>query len=190
MITATVDQLARAERFLGAIPGAAERALARAMNAAIKAAAEEAVVRVRDRYNTAERDVRSRLDVLSAKPSNLTATLLARSPSLPLHYFPHSPKKGGTGGKGRPALVVEVLRGQTKNVPGAFIAKLGTKSRIVTRTGQKTSSGKSGLKVLFSVPIPEQVGVVPVRLAVEERAVEMLDEHLTREIDRELERVA
>lgn len=190
MITATVDQLARAEKFLGAIPGAAERALSRAMNAAIKSAAEEAVVKIRDRYNTAEKDVRSRLDLQSAKPSALTATLLARSPSLPLHYFTHAPTRPGTGGRGKPRLVVEVLRGEPKTMASAFIAKLGIKPRIVVRTGKKTASGKSELKVLFSVPIPEQLGVAPVRLAVEERAMEMLDEKLGVEIDRELGRAA
>lgn len=186
MITATVDQLARAERYLGAIPGAAQRALSRAMNAAIKAAADEAVVSIHDRYTTAEKDVRARLELQASKPSALTATLLARSPALPLHYFPHTPKKPGTGGRGKPRLVVEVLRGQPKTMASAFIAKLGVKPRIVVRTGEKTASGKDALKVLFSVPVPEQLGVAPVRLAVEERAMDMLDEKLGAEIDREL----
>ncbi len=187
MITATTDQLAHAQRFLGAIPGAAERAMAKAMNAAIKGARLEALDKIADRYEVDGADVRARLTTQLARVSSLSAVLKAKSPGLPLTYFPHDPDQPGTGGRGKPPLSATVLRGQTKPVRGAFVAKLGTKARVVERLGHKTSTGKDALRVIPSVPIAVMLGVQNVALAVEERALQLLDENLSREIDRELE---
>lgn len=186
MITATTDQLERARRFLAGIPGAAERAMKAALNEAIRRARVEALERIEERYEVAGADVKARLSLQLARPSSLSATLRAKSPSLPLSYFPHAPSKPGTGGPGKPTLSTTVLRGNTKDVGGAFVAQLGVKPRIVTRTGRKTSSGKDELRVLYSVPIAEMLGVPNVALAVEARALEVLDEALSAEIDREL----
>ncbi len=183
---ATTDQLDRAQRFLGAIPGAAERALAKAMNAAIRGAREEALEKIGERYEVDGADVKARLSLQLARPGALSSTLKARSPSLGLHYFPHAPSAPGTGGPGRPQLSATVLRGAPKNVAGAFVARLGVKPRIAVRTGAKTASGKDALRVLYGVPIAEMLGVPSVRLAVEARAVELLDAKLGAEIDREL----
>ncbi len=180
----------RAERFLSSIPGAAERAMTRALNAAIKGAEVEALEKIESRYEVRGADVKARLTLQLARPTSLSAKLGAKSPSLPLSYFPHTPNQPGTGGRGRPALSVSVLRGQSKDVRGGFVAKLGTKSRIAIRTGQKTRTGKDALKVLFSVPIAEMLGVPNVRLAVEARAAELLDAKLGPEIDRELGRAS
>lgn len=178
----------RAQKYLAGIPGAAERAMARAMSAAIKGAEAEALERIEARYEVNTADVKARLSLMLARPSSLSAKLSAKSPSLPLSYFPHSPSRPGTGGRGRPSLTATVLRGSPKTVGGAFVAKLGTKSRIAMRTGAKTATGKDAMRVLFSVPIAEMLGVASVRVAVEARAVELLDEKLGAEIDRELEK--
>lgn len=187
MITAATDQLERAERFLGTIPGAATRALSRALNVSIRDARREALAKITARYEVNEADVEARLSIILARPSSLAATLRALSPSLPLHYFPHAPAAPGTGGPGRAPLTATVKRGEPKPVRSAFIARLGVKPRIVLRTGEQTRTGRDRLRVLFSVPIAEMLGVPNVRLAVEERALEVLDERLGREIDRELE---
>lgn len=186
MITATTDQLERAQRFLGAIPGAAERAMAKALNSAIKAAREEALEAITARYAIDVAEVKTRLSTMLAKPGALASKLKLRSSSLALHYFPHTPDAPGTGGPGKGTLSVEVKRGGARSVPGAFVAQLGVKPRIVRRTGGKTASGKDALQVLYTVPTAEMLGVPAVHLAVEARAVEVLDEKLTIEIDREL----
>jgi len=190
VIVATTDQLERARKYLGTIPGAAEAATSRAINAAVRAAQVEAFERIVGRYEISEADVKARHTVKLSTSRNLEAVLRAKSPALPLHYFPHTPTRGGTGGRGKPPTTVTVRRGESKALGPAFIAKLGTKARIVVRTGEKTSSGKDRLKVLYSIPVAEMLGVTDVRVHVEARALEMVDEKLTAEIDAELGKVA
>lgn len=186
----TAQQFERAKQFLGSIPGAAERAMARALNAAVKAASEEALTKIAERYAVKRDDVEARFAQEMARPAKLSATLRAKSPALPLHYFPHTPTAPGTGGRGKGPLSVTIRAGSPQTMGSAFIAQLGVKPRIVIRTGQKTASGKDQLKVLYSTPIAVMLGVPSVRLAVEERALEVLDDKLTAEIDRELARAA
>lgn len=186
MITASLDQLERARIALAGLPGAAERAVARAMTEAAKAAKAEAIDVISGRYEVKERDVAARLSVSAARPSALAATLTARSPSMPLHYFPHTPSRSGTGGPGKPHLSVTVRRGETRTVGSSFVARLGVKNRIVTRTGGKTGSGKDALRVLYTTPIAEMLGVAAIASDVEDRAVKVLDERVGVEIDREL----
>ncbi len=190
MISAATDQLARAQHYRAGSPGAAERAMSRAINAAVRAAQVEAAERMTERYEVAESDVKARLSVLLSKPTTLQAALRAQSPSLPLHYFPHTPSKPGTGGRGKPDLQVTVKRGSPKQITGAFVALLGSKNRIAVRTGQKTKTGKDGLRVLYTTPIAMMLGAPSVALAVEERALQVLDDKLSAEIDRELQGAA
>ena len=187
MIDIDASAVERTRRYLGAIPGATERAMARALNVAVRRARDEALERIVARYEVKGADVRARLSTQLARPSSLSATLRAKSPSLPLHYFPHTPSSPGTGGPGAPALTATVKRGETREVPGAFVAKLGSKARIAMRTGAKTATGKDALRVLYTIPIAEMLGVDDVRAAVERRAVEVLEDTLPEEITRELE---
>ncbi len=190
MISAATDQLARAQQYLGAFPGAVERAMVRALNHALAAAREQAITVITERYAIKASDLRVAMSIQPAKHDKLGVVLKVRSGSMPMHYFPHAPTQPGTGGPGKPALTATVLRGSTKTVKGAFVAKLGVKPRIVTRTGGVTATGKSELKVLYTTPIGVMLGVESVQASVEAAALETLDKRLTNEIDRELERVA
>ena len=71
-------------------------------------------------------------------------------------------------------------------MPGAFVAPLGGKNRIVVRTGGKTRTGKNALKVFYTIPMPQMLARPEIRLAVEEKAVEAIDAALDKQIDREL----
>lgn len=189
MIAAAEQQLQRARDFLGTIPRAAEQAMARALNRAVAAGREQAVESITTRYAVRASDIRDKVSIRTASPDRLTATVVAKSGSLSLTYFPHSPTEAGTGGPGRPPLRAEVLRGQEKAVPHAFIATINGKPRIMYRTGQITASGKAAIKSLSTVPMGAMMGAESVRAAVEVRALAVLDEHLDREIDRALGKV-
>lgn len=186
----TTEQLERAKQFLGGIPGAAERAMSRALNAAVREGQVEAFRRIVERYVVNADDVKRRSEIRLSTSKTLAVAIRVQSPSLPLHYFPHTPTAPGTGGRGKGPLSVTIRAGSPQTMGSAFIAQLGVKPRIVLRTGQKTASGKDQLKVLYSTPIAAMLGVPSVRLAVEERALEVLDEKLSAEIDRELGRAA
>lgn len=187
MITATV-QLERAQELLGELTGAAERAMARALNRAATAGRQAAVKAIGERYAVRAGDVRERITLSTATPDRLEVAVVAKSGPLPLTYFPHSPSEPGTGGPGRPVLRAEILRGQEKDIRGAFVATIGGKPRVMIRTGGKTRTGKDAMKVVPSVPIAVMLGAPSVREVVEQRAVAVLDERLEHELDRELGR--
>lgn len=184
------EQLERAERYLASIPGAAERAMAAALNDAAAAGRSEAARVIAERYVVRPSDAFETMRVERARPAALEAAVIARSPSLTLTYFPHAPAASGTGGPGKPVLRAEVRRGGEKPVAGAFMATLGGKPRIVVRTGEKSARGRDALRTLFTVPLGEMLGVEAVREPAEVRALEVLDERLTAGIDRELKGAA
>jgi hypothetical protein len=186
VIVAVAQQLERTQRALAAIPGAAEKAMASALNRAAIAGRQRAVEAIVERYAAKTSDVRGMIQLQTASPKNLSAVIHARSKALSLGYFPHAPKRPGTGGTGKPVLRAEVKRGAQKDVPGAFVAELNSGRRIMIRTGQKTASGKSAMRSLYTVPLAVMLGVENVRVEVEARAVEVLDQRLGHEIDRAL----
>lgn len=186
MIEFVEAQLERARAYLGSIAGAAERAAARALNKAAAAARETAVTSIVDRYSVAPSDIRERITLRTATPEQLGVEVRARSVSLALGYFPHSPTQVGTGGPGKTILRAEVLRGAERSIAGAFIAPIGGKPRIMYRTGGTTKTGRTQIRSLYTVPFASMLGASSVRDAVEDRAAEVLDAQLGKEIDREL----
>jgi hypothetical protein len=187
---AVAKGLERARDFLATIPGAAEKAVAAALNRAAAIGRDEAVSAIDKRYAVRPSDVREKITLRTATPNSLVISVIARSGPLALGYFPHSPIEAGTGGRGKPVLRAEVIRGQEKNVLGAFVATINGKPRIMIRTGGKTASNKSAIKSVSTVPIASMLGAPSVQQAVETRALAVFDAQLDREIDRALGRVA
>jgi hypothetical protein len=175
-------------RFSRSIPGAAERATARALNRAATAAREAAIISIGDRYAVRPSDVREKVRLTTATPADLAVAVIAKSGSLSLGYFPHSPVAPGTGGPGRAQLHAEVIRGQERTVGGAFIATINGKPRIMIRTGGTTKTGRTQIKSVYGPPIASMLGAESVRQAVEDKAQAALDAQLGVEIDRELGR--
>lgn len=190
MIDLVEAQLERARTFLAGVPGAAEKAAARALNKAAAAARETAVTTIVDRYAVNAADIREKITLSTATPERLGVAVVARSGSLALGYFPHSPAEAGTGGPGKPVLHAEVIRGQERTVGDAFIATINGKPRVMIRTGGTSKSGRTQIKSVYTVPFASMLGASSVRDAVEDRAAEVLDERLGAEIDRELGRGA
>ena len=190
MSEAVAKGLERARDFLATIPGAAEKACASALNRAAAVGREEAIKAITDRYVVRAGDVREKITLSPATQDRLTISVVARSGPLSLTYFPHSPIHIGTGGRGKPTLRAEVLRGHEKEVAGAFIAPINSKPRIMMRAGGRTATGKAAIKNVHTVPIANMLGASSVQAAVQDRALAVFDEHLGREIDRALSRVS
>jgi hypothetical protein len=189
-VSVIAEGLERARTFLASMGGAAEKATARALNKAAAVARDEAVDRITERYAVKPSDVREKITLTPATPEKLVISIVARSGPLSLTYFPHTPTEIGTGGRGKPVLRAEVLRGQEKTVPGAFIAPINGKPRIMIRSGGRTATNKAAIKSVATVPIASMLGAKTVQAAVEDRAYAVFDEQLNREIDRELGRGA
>jgi hypothetical protein len=190
LVISAEKQLERAQAFLAGVAGAAEKATARALNRAAQVGREAAISAITERYAVRPADVREKITLTAARHDSLGVTVTARSGSLALGYFPHSPSAAATGGPGKPVLRAEVVRGQTKDVGGAFVAAIGGKPRIMFRTGARSRTGKTSFKSVYTVPIGAMLGVERVREYVEARALEALDKQLDRELDRVLGKAA
>lgn len=182
--------LERARAYLATVAGGAERAMARALNRAAVIGRDQAVALIDRRYAVRPSDVREKITLRDATPNNLVMHIIARSGPLGLDYFPHAPNVAGTGGPGKPLLRAEILRGQEKAIPGAFVATINGKPRVMLRVGGKTATGKAKIKRVPAVPIAVMLGVEAVRTAVEARAFQVFDEQLGRELDREIGKIA
>lgn len=172
------------------MPDAADKAIARALNKAASAGRETAIEAIVDRYNVQAGDIREKIKLSTATLDKLGVAVVARSGALSLGYFPHSPVDIGTGGPGRPNLRAEVIRGQEKEIPGAFVATINGKPRIMFRTGGTTKAGRTQIRSVYTVPMASMLGASSVRAAVEERAAAVLDTQLDKEIDRALKEEA
>lgn len=190
LVNDAVKQFERAQDFLGTIPRAAEKALSRALNRAVMLGRDTAIAAIDQRYAVNPSDVREKITLTTATPDKLVVSIVARSGSLSLGYFPHSPIAAGTGGPGKPVLRAEVLRGKPKDVPGAFIAPINGKPRVMIRVGGKTATGNAAIRSVSTVPIASMLGADSVEEAVHARMFAVLDEQLGREIDRELGKAA
>lgn len=182
-------QTERAAAALVEMPGAAARAMARALNRAAVAGRQAAVEAITERYAVKASDVRAKIDLSTATPEHLEVAVRVKSPALALGYFPHTPARAGTGGRGKPPLRVEVLRGRQRAVRGAFIATINGKPRVMMRTGEGVG-GRESIASVYSVPMAVMLGAPSVRADVERRALEVLDERLDHELDVEMARTA
>lgn len=194
MITVDTAQVERAERELAHLPGAAIRAVVRALNRSSIAGRQAAIEKIRERYAIRAGDVREKITLTTATEERLEVEVRAKSPALSISRFPHAPKRAGTGGRGRPQLVAEVIRGEKKTVRDdrgpVFVATINGRPRVMRRLPGKTASGKTKIESVYSVPIAIMLGAVSVREAVEQRALAMFDQRLAHEIEREREKGA
>lgn len=190
MSTSIEQQLDKARAFLGAIPRAAEKAVAHALNKAAAEGRDVAVNAIVERYAVSAGDVREKITIKTATPDKLGVEIVSRSPSLALGYFPHSPVTIGTGGPGQPLLRAEVLRGREKSIAGAFVATINGQPRIMIRTGAATKTGRTQIKSVYTVPMASMLGASVVRDAIDDRAAQILDAQLDKEIDRALGKAA
>jgi hypothetical protein len=178
--------LERAAALLSSIPKATETAMQRALNKAAQAAREVGIKAIDARYAVTISDVRAAISTTQASADKLEVDVVAKSGSLPVDHFPHRPEVEGTGGRGKELLRAEIIRGAPKQIPGAFVAKLGGRRLVMTRTGGRTATGRATIRRLYTVPIANMLGVDQVRGAVEAKAAEVFEVQLGREIDRAL----
>lgn len=184
MIELTIEQIEKAERMLIHIPGAAPKAMARAINRAAEAARTAAAREVRQRYYIKYHDIQKTIQIKKADPSHLIANVISRDTRRELINFrvrPNEPRHK------RPPRVlrVAVKKDGLKKLPSAFVAR-GTstgKLHVLKRVGKE----RYPLHIKYGPSVPEMMGTDDVSQAVEERAMEVLGDRLDHEINRILE---
>lgn len=123
--SARAPDVERVRALLAHIPGAAEKAISRALNAAVAKAKSEATTLVQGRYTVEPNEFKKSIKLLKASPKTLRAAFLVRSAAMRLAKFKHS-QQGGL-------VTTEIVRGRAKQWPGSFIARVGGHTGIFAR---------------------------------------------------------
>jgi hypothetical protein len=106
----------RVKNLLSHIPGAAEKAMSRAINKAINSAKAEAMRGIKGRYTISDAEIRKGIKVIPATANRLAARLVATSALHRVAKFKIS--KAGN------LIQSEIVIGRNKTWPASFIAKL------------------------------------------------------------------
>ena len=106
----------RVQMLLGHIPGAAEKAMSRAINKAVNSAKTEAIREIKDRYTISDTEIRKSIKVVPATAKRLSAKLIATSALHRIAKFKTSKSSGGA--------ISEIVSGKRKTWPSGFFARL------------------------------------------------------------------
>ncbi|MBE3586566.1 MAG: phage tail protein [Thermoanaerobacter sp.] len=182
MIELTVEQMDKAERLLGHIPGAAPKAMANAINRAAEAARTEAARKVRELYYIKHKDVLATMKIYRATPDDLTATVISKGNLIALSKFRITPKQPQP--KRKKPVIARVKRGEGGPIKSAFVARMQS-----GHVGVFIRVGRSRLPIreLYGPSVPQMLGSPNVTEWVEEKAIERLEQRLEYEINRILE---
>ncbi|QGQ95864.1 hypothetical protein EHS13_13755 [Paenibacillus psychroresistens] len=181
MIKVTAPQIDRAIKLLNHIPGAAPKAIFRAINRAADTARTEAARKVRETYYIDYGAILSTIRIRKATNSRLSARVTSRGHATPLYAFRVTPKQ--ISPKRKTPIIVKVKRGEGGPIKRAFVAKIYGMTNIYERVGKK----RIPVRTLYGPPIPQMIGNKTVAAWVEQKAVEKLNDRIDHEISRELE---
>jgi hypothetical protein len=180
MITFTPEQLAKAERMLGHLPGEVVKALNRAINRAADAARAEAVRGATARYRVQASAIRKTMTIYRAAGGQPAAAISSTGNRIPLFKFRVTPSSPATKRLTRPHKAAVLKANAPKPILGAFVARMKNgKLGLFSRVGKK----RFPIKEHFGLSIPEMLGQESVIRLIENRATEMLESRLEREID-------
>lgn len=200
-VTINTDQLTRVEQMLGHIPGAANKAASNAINRAVMTARTEASKKIREMYYINQKAIYATMTVIKASPSNPVARIKSKSGPIPLIKFkvkPTSPyekqgsettrvqKRAAKKRRGSP-VIARVKKGGGGEISHAFIAKMKSGHVGVFEREGKT---RKPMDQLYGPSITQMLGNPSVIQYIEAQSLAKLDERITHEIKRVLDKEA
>lgn len=198
MIDINTDQLERARGLLGHIPGAANKAMANAINRASMTAKTEASRKIREMYYITNKNVVATMRITKASSSNPVAIIRSKAGPIALSKFKVNPGKPSP--KRRSPIIARVTRGGGGSIAHAFVAQtksghIGVFNRVggmymrgyeprAKVRGIGRTKGRQFITQRYGPSVPQMLGNSSVTRWIETRAAEKLDERLTHEINR------
>jgi hypothetical protein len=170
------NQIQRTEELLGHIPGAAAKAIARAMNRTIEGTRTQIVRSVTGDYIIKAKDVRETIRIERASPSKLQARLISAGSVIGLQHFSFSPKTI----KPRPKVGVRVrVRKDSKAtaISGAFV------SDSIQGIFRRKGKDRFPLERLHGPAVPSMITTVLDSRGLQEQAEERFVRELGHEVD-------
>lgn len=182
VIEVTADMIEKAVRMLDGIPGASDKAVARALNRALASGRTAGVREASKLYTAKQSDIRADFkDTKRASARDLSAGISGRGSNLPLTKFLYKPRKDTTGANRAPVYAA-VRKGGVKSLGGrAFVwEEIGN---IFMRLGDT----RLPIKKLTGPSIPGLLSNEQVADAVVDKLAETAEKRLAHEILRILE---
>lgn len=161
------------------IQGKVPLALSRAINRSVQTGRSEAVRQVRDQYTAKAKTIRDTIKITKANPNQLSAKITSIGSPLRLYNFKVSPKKPSP--KRTTPINVEVKKGSSKSLPGAFVANVKNGN---TGVFSRVSSARLPIKQLYGPAVPIMMNNEIVVDAVTQKAQATLENRIGHEINR------
>lgn len=127
-LAANSPDVEHVRKLLAHIPGAADKALSRAVNRAIESAKTEALRAVRERYTLRADEFRKSVKVIKATPQKPTAMMITRGAPLRVAKFKVSPRPTTS----------EIIAGRVRVWPHGFLERVGKHEGLFTRAKEHT----------------------------------------------------
>ena len=195
--------LARAKSVLGNIPGAAPKAVCRALNRAAAGAKTAAKKEIKNKYTVKMQKIGAKMAVERATSGSMNAAVITNGPATKVSYFKFTPSSPAKRGKTPFVQVKKAGGGQVKDT---FVAKMksghtgvfarfqdGTKGTIkkymaggnprAKQHGKGQTKGRAALRELYGPALPKMMKNPQVISAMQEKAEEVFPERLEHEID-------
>ncbi|WP_425057622.1 hypothetical protein SCACP_21390 [Sporomusa carbonis] len=199
MIELSAEQLERAQKLLGHIPGAVPKAIANAINRAAEGGRTDAVKKTREVYTISPSRIRETMEIRKAQTSNLSAAVISRGQPRALSYFKIKPSKP-TKRRPKDGVYAQVKYGAGGIIAKSFVAKManghiGVFNRSAVKymkdqgprpkkRGAGNTKGRFAIDQHYGPSVPQMLGNQSVIKFVEEGAKRRLDERLDHEINR------
>ena len=176
-------QIDRTLAALAAIPGGAEKALARSLNRAVERSRTSTVRLIHENYNIRPSDVRKTLRVMRASGKALIAAVLERGSPLELMKFAISPKKPpnqrGKKPEARTQTVAGVRFGTRKVLPHAFVARMKNGHvGIYSRRAERRA-----IRQRYTTSVPQMMNSMNVMPKLSDDAQRIMAAELDRQIE-------
>lgn len=181
------EKLQELQRLLADIPNGVNKAVAKATNKAVERARVEAMLRIRDRYAISPSALSLRLKVNRASVRNPTAMIVWSSPEIAITKFKTKPTKpasqSGIPVALRRAPETEIVKGQKKSWPHAFLAVMKSSHKGLFARERKTSLP---IKQFFGPSVASMIGQRGVLKAITEATNAVIVEELEKQVTRML----
>ncbi|MDR3280944.1 MAG: phage tail protein [Synergistaceae bacterium] len=165
------------------LPGAAEKALVRAVNRAVEGARTDAIRAVCKEYVIKPADVRKTIHIVRAKPDNPEAQVISTGRPIPLIKFrilPKNPPARGTSVKNRKTVIAGVKFNTATAAPHSFIARM--KNGHVGVYSRPPGVGRNPIEQRYGPSVPQMIGSQTVLEYIETQAHERLDKELGHQV--------
>ena len=180
------EKFTEVARLLAHMPGAAEKATARAINRAVDKARTEVIARVAERYNISSAEIQKTTKIVGARPNRLAAVIYYTSRrGLAITKVKTKPKMPPTQKavevRMRRRVSSEIIAGQKKEWPHAFIAQMKS-GHVGLFSREKDSKKRLPIHERVTVNVPGMAGHYSIINSVLELAQAKLDEELDRQM--------